>query len=91
MKTWDGDLSHLNQEEMEIFKHFYKGFQYEKRYDFDTKAQIISTLKFFKECKWPTKVLDIIEFIMYEQQSKNKKELEKWERNMYRRLKRKYG
>lgn len=91
MKSWDGDLSHLNEEEMAIFRHFYQGFHMEYRYSFDTKAQVKRTIKHFKECGWPKKVIDIVSCIMYYEQEKNQKSQEKWERAMYRKLKKKYG
>lgn len=91
MKSWDGDLGHLNQEEMAIFRHFYQGFKYEYRYSFDTKADVRRTVAHFKKCDWPKKVIDICEFMMYDAQEQNRKETEKYERKLYNRLKRKYG
>lgn len=91
MKIWDGYLGHLSEEEMQIFRYFYNGYHGEYRYSFDTKAEVKRTVKHFRECGWPEKVVEIAEYLMYTSQEKNQKAQESWERKMYLKLKRKYG
>ena len=99
MKTWNGDLGHLNKEEMEMFKFFYKQFKFgiysiggfEPIKDYMTKKAIKNTVKEWKGNGWPLKTVEICEFMLYERMERLKAEKIKAEKKLYKKLKRKFN
>lgn len=92
-KTWDGDLSDLSVEEMEWFKWFYRHFEYGiyDQLQVNTKKKVKEIIQRWKEGGWMKNVLDIAEFMFYERIERHKREKIKYEKVLYRKLKRKYG
>jgi len=92
MKSWNGDLSDLNEEEMELFRYAYNRYYELYSYEiFTTKKQINERIKIWKESNWPKKVIDRMKILLYSKLEREKKAQEKWERKQYKRLKRKYA
>lgn len=76
---------------MAIFRYFYDQFQYGFNYRFSTKKEIRERVKLWKESGWPKNVMEICGFMLYERLKREKEALEKYERNTFNRLKRKFG
>ncbi len=90
MKTWNGDLSVLNEEESQLFKYFYSRFEYDFKFGI-TKKSIKDTVRNYKKSGWPKKVVDICEFMLLERYERRVRAQLQWEREQYRKLKRKFG
>lgn len=91
LKSWDGVLSDLSQEELELFKFAYDRYYLGHSFEIiTTKKQIKEIVKNWKQGNWPKKVVNRMEFMLYHKLQEDKKAQKKLERKQLQKLKRKY-
>jgi len=93
LKTWDGWLVDLNKEEMALFSWFHNQLEFGVHSSsyITYKKDIKERVNNWKKAKWPSKVINICEFMLYERLERHRKAQVKWEKQQYRKLKRKYA